>query len=82
MCYLTKILFLLLQHFFGVPAPVKPKPGGMFSGLFDQLLSAMNEEEDEEPEVVGGPSTSGAGTSGGAGSRASPKKALATEDLD
>jgi len=42
----------------------------------------MNEEEDEEPEVVGGPSTSGAGTSGGAGSRASPKKALATEDLD
>lgn len=72
----------LLQHFFGVPAPVKPKPGGMFSGLFDQLLSAMNEEEDEEPEVVGGPSTSGAGTSGAAGSRASPKKALATEDLD
>lgn len=70
------------QHFFGVPAPVKPKPGGMFSGLFDQLLSAMNEEEDEEPEVVGGPSTSGAGTSGAAGSRASPKKALATEDLD
>merc|ERR1719376_1340324 len=66
------------QHFFGVPAPVKAKPGGMFSGLFDQLLSAMNEEEEEEAEV-GGPSTS-AGTS--AGSRASPKKALATEDLD
>jgi len=66
------------QHFFGVPAPVKPKPGGMFSGLFDQLLSAMNEEEEDEAEVAG-PSTS-AGTS--AGSRASPKKALATEDLD
>jgi len=66
------------QHFFGVPAPVKPKPGGMFSGLFDQLLSAMNEEDEDEAEVAG-PSTS-AGTS--AGSRASPKKALATEDLD
>merc|ERR1719381_171104 len=36
------------QHFFGVPAPVKPKPGGMFSGLFDQLLSAMNEEDEDE----------------------------------
>ena len=59
---------------------MKPKPGGMFSGLFDQLLSAMNEEEDDE--VVSGPSTSAAGTSGAAGSRASPKKALATEDLD
>ena len=63
-----------------MPAPVKPKPGGMFSGLFDQLLSAMNEEDEEEAEV-GGPSTSAAGTSGAA-SRASPKKALATEDLD
>jgi len=68
------------QHFFGVPAPVKPKPGGMFSGLFDQLLSAMNDEEEEEQEAsaaaAAGPSTS---TSG---SRASPKKTLATEDLD
>jgi len=60
-----------------VPAPVKPKPGGMFSGLFDQLLSAMNDEDEEEQEAsaaAAGPSTSG--------SRASPKKALATEDLD
>ena len=63
-----------------MPAPVKPKPGGMFSGLFDQLLSAMNDEEEEEQEAsaaaAAGPSTS---TSG---SRASPKKTLATEDLD
>lgn len=60
-----------------MPAPVKPKPGGMFSGLFDQLLSAMNDEDEEEQETsaaAAGPSTSG--------SRASPKKALATEDLD
>ena len=56
---------------------MKPKPGGMFSGLFDQLLSAMNDEDEEEQEAspaAAGPSTSG--------SRASPKKALATEDLD
>jgi len=69
------------QHFFGVPAPVKPKPGGMFSGLFDQLLSAMNDEDEEEQETsaaAAGPSTS----AGASGSRASPKKALATEDLD
>ena len=60
-----------------MPAPVKPKPGGMFSGLFDQLLSAMNDEDEEEQEAsaaAAGPSTSG--------SRASPKKTLATEDLD
>ena len=64
-----------------MPAPVKPKPGGMFSGLFDQLLSAMNDEDEEEQETsaaAAGPSTS-AGTSG---RRASPKKTLATEDLD
>ena len=56
---------------------MKPKPGGMFSGLFDQLLSAMNDEDEEEQETsaaAAGPSTSGC--------RASPKKALATEDLD
>ena len=73
------VLKYCLQHFFGVPAPVKPKPGGMFSGLFDQLLSAMNDEDEEEQEssaAAAGPSTS---TSG---SRASPKKTLATEDLD
>ena len=51
---------------------MKPKPGGMFSGLFDQLLSAMNDEDEEEQETsaaAAGPSTSG--------SRASPKKAFA-----
>ena len=47
---------------------------------FTQLLSAMN-DEDEDDQEVSGPSTS-TGASGGSGSRASPKKALATEDLD
>ena len=61
-----------------MPAPVKPKPGGMFSGIFDQLLSAMNDEDEEEQEV----SAAAAGPSTSAGNRASPKKTLATEDLD
>ena len=58
------------QHFFGVPAPVKPRQGGMFSGnilinivsskvlliqgLFDQLLNAMN--EDSSDDETAGPS--------------------------
>lgn len=72
------------QHFFGVPAPVKPKPGGMFSGLFDQLLSAMN---DEDEGVEAGPSTRGAGAGAGGGRAASVAreevtKKLEAEDLD
>jgi hypothetical protein len=59
---LSKLIVESFQHFFGVPAPVKPKAGGMFSGLFDQLLSAMNEDsEGEEAEAVSGPSTSAGG---------------------
>jgi len=50
------------QHFFGVPAPVKPRPGGMFSGLFDQLLNAMNEDSSDDesagPSMQSGPSGS------------------------
>ena len=26
------------QHFFGVPPPVKPRPGGMFSGIFHMKI--------------------------------------------
>ena len=58
---------------------MKPKPGGMFSGLFDQLLSAMNDEDEEEQETSAAAAAAGPSTSG---SRASPKKTLATEDLD
>jgi len=68
------------QHFFGVPAPAKPKPGGMFSGLFDQLLNAMNEESGDDDDVTAGPSTSGA-----ARPSSQPKeieKKLEAEDLD
>ena len=59
---------------------MKPKPGGMFSGLFDQLLSAMNDEDEEEQETSAAAAAAGPSTSGGM--RGSPKKALATEDLD
>ena len=58
---------------------MKPKPGGMFSGLFDQLLSAMNDEDEEEQETS---AAAAAGPSTSVGNRASPKKTLATEDLD
>lgn len=78
------------QHFFGVPAPVKPKSGGMFSGLFDQLLSAMNEESDDEPaEAV--PSTSAGAAAGSRlvrqeagrpGPAQEADKTLSAEDLD
>jgi len=34
------------QHFFGLPQPQRPR--GMFSGLFDSLMNAMNESDDDE----------------------------------
>jgi len=59
------------QHFFGVPPPVKPRPGGMFSGLFDQLLNAMN--EDSSDDEAAGPSVS-SGPSGNASRSSQPKQ--------
>jgi len=48
------------QHFFGVPAPARPpRPGGMFSGLFDQLLNAMNEDSSEDETAPARPGPSG-----------------------
>jgi len=47
------------QNFFGIPPPVRARPGGMFSGLFDQLLNAMTEDsEEEEQAAVAGPGPS------------------------
>jgi hypothetical protein len=34
------------QNFFGLAPPVRPRPGGMFSGLFDSLLNVLGEEDD------------------------------------
>eukprot|EP00092_Neocalanus_flemingeri_P007572 GFUD01008172.1.p1 GENE.GFUD01008172.1~~GFUD01008172.1.p1 ORF type:complete len:337 (-),score=90.00 GFUD01008172.1:184-1194(-) len=69
------------QHFFGVPAPVKPRPGGMFSGLFDQLLNAMN--EDSSDDETAGPSVS-SGPSGSVRPSQPPKQPskFEAEDLD
>merc|ERR1712020_581547 len=39
------------QHFFGLPPPPpKARPGGMFSGIFENLLNVLNDEESEEDE--------------------------------
>ena len=41
------------QNYFGIPPLARARPGGMFSGLFDQLLSAMNDDSDEDDDVPG-----------------------------
>ena len=66
------------QHFFGVPPPRRAAPGGMFSGIFDSLMNAFNDDDDDrEPDI------------GQAGSSAtaqpqlpSTSRKMATEDLD
>lgn len=35
------------QNFFGLAPPARPRPGGMFSGIFDSLLNVLGDEEDE-----------------------------------
>jgi len=34
------------QNFFGLAPPVRPRPGGMFSGIFDSLMNVLGEEEE------------------------------------
>ena len=63
------------QHFFGVPPPQRAQPGGMFSGIFDSLLSAFNDEDDED-----GVESPAAATSSPKPSTSKAK--MATEDLD
>jgi len=66
------------QHFFGVPAPVRPKAGGMFSGLFDQLLNAMNDDSsDDEAAGSSAPSSSNARPS-----QSKPNAKFEAADLD
>lgn len=55
------------QHFFGLPQPQRPR--GMFSGLFDSLMNAINEDSDDETEQPT-PNTSAASIS------------MDTQDLD
>lgn len=68
------------QHFFGVPAPVKRKPGGMFSGLIDQLMTAMNDESSDD-EASAGPS-GGQNTARSSQPKKTVKANIKTEELD
>jgi len=65
------------QNYFGIPPPARARPGGMFSGLFDQLLSAMNEDSSDDEQQTSGPSGVATRSSGAP----APKK-LEQEDLD
>jgi len=64
------------QAFFGVPPPAR-QPRSMFSGLFDQLLTAIN---DEDLEDDGGPEAS---TSSSRANTSSPRASmLDTSDME
>jgi len=63
------------QAFFGVPPPAR-QPRSMFSGLFDQIMTAMNEEESSDDDTA--QATTGEGTSRAVASTSS----METADLD
>ena len=65
------------QNYFGIPPPVRARPGGMFSGLFDSLLNAMNEDSDDDDQ---GPGPSSGAPAPSASS--STTKKMEQEDLD
>ena len=65
------------QNYFGIPAPVRARPGGMFSGLFDSLLSAMTEDSDDD-DLPPGPSNNVSAPT----TTAATTKKLEQEDLD
>jgi len=66
------------QNYFGIPAPVRARPGGMFSGLFDSLLSAMTEDSDDDDLPPGPSNTVSTPTT----TAATATKKLEQEDLD
>jgi len=68
------------QHFFGVPPPQRAPPGGMFSGIFDSLMSAFNDDdgEDDDAEQVTPSTSSRVGTQ----KSTKTNKKMTSEDLD
>ena len=69
------------QNFFGLAPPVRPRPGGMFSGLFDSLLNVLGEEDD-----AGAASRPAAGSRTATGRRPGPAQStssrMETEDVE
>jgi len=74
------------QQFFGVPPPQRAPSGGMFSGIFDSLMSAFNDDdEDEEDGVVGaqgGVRSIQVGSGSSRPSTSKGNKKMTSEDLD
>ena len=78
------------QNFFGLPAPQRQRPGGMFAGIFDQFFNVLNEDSDSEEEDEVTPARSRSIASGSsasastsrAGGAAAKKKQMTSEDLD
>lgn len=38
------------QSFFGVPPPERPRPGGLFGGLFDSFFNVLNEDDGDDED--------------------------------
>eukprot|EP00088_Acartia_fossae_P053763 TRINITY_DN6135_c0_g1_i1.p1 TRINITY_DN6135_c0_g1~~TRINITY_DN6135_c0_g1_i1.p1 ORF type:complete len:348 (-),score=55.01 TRINITY_DN6135_c0_g1_i1:297-1319(-) len=68
------------QLFFGVPAPERPQ--GMFSGLFNSLLSAMNDDSSDDEMPPTSAITSPGPSQTSQHSRKGPARNLETADLD
>lgn len=75
------------QGFFGLPAPQRQRPGGMFSGLFDSFFSVLNDEDDEGEEsgtmmARPSPSSRSAASSTTGATKKKTGSRMETEDLD
>jgi len=71
------------QLFFGVPAPERPQ--GMFSGLFNSLLTAMNDDSSDDEGAPGpgaGPSSTTSQQQRLSGAPTPTAKSLESADLD
>lgn len=72
------------QSFFGLPPPRRNAQPNLFSGLFDQMFSAFNDDDNsdsDESASHSGPSQ-GARASNTRAAKPGPKARMETEDLD
>eukprot|EP00095_Tigriopus_kingsejongensis_P005675 maker-scaffold846_size89341-snap-gene-0.11 protein:Tk05675 transcript:maker-scaffold846_size89341-snap-gene-0.11-mRNA-1 annotation:"upf0363 protein c7orf20" len=70
------------QCFFGLPAPKAPTHGGLFSGLFDQMFSTLNEDSDDSGPADRSPTEVPSGSAGAASGQPSTSRLKAEEELD